>query len=100
MGGQPVAEEMILPRPLPRPAAWSYPLLELWGRWWDIQATSAVDADEPLPEYDETAADLGDALAAPLRLLGLQWDDLSDQQRNDYILGTVVVLSNVIGPQP
>ena len=100
IGDESVPAESIGPRPLPQAAAWSYPLLELWGRLWDIHATAAVDADKPPPEYDETAEGIGDALAAPLRVLGIGWDDMSDQQRNDYLLGTLVVLSGAIGPRP
>ncbi len=88
------------PRPLPGAAIWSGSIRELCGRWWDLRATEAIDAGEPPPDFEEAAEALGDALAAPLRALGLQWDDMSEQKRNDYILGAVVVLSNAIGPRP
>lgn len=87
-------------RPLPVAAPWAGPIRELCGRLWDIRATSASDSNKPIPEYEEVAALLGDALAAPLQVLGLKWDDMSYQRRNDYILGTVVVLSGAIGPRP
>ena len=87
-------------RPLPPVASWAGPVRELCSRFWDIEATAASDADKPLPEFEKTSAKIGAALAAPLRELELEWDDMSEQERDDYVLGTVVVLSNAIGPRP
>jgi len=77
-----------------RAASWSYPLSDLLVRWWDRLACNASDTNRQLPDEEETADRLGRAIVAPLRELGIRWENLKDEHRNDYILGMITLLSH------
>jgi hypothetical protein len=93
-------EEREAPAEPPSSRVWSAPANDLVLRWWENATIRATAAEQDVPEFDQAVEAVAEAISAPLKALGIGWNDLTDRERDSYVLSIVAVLFNSLGRVP